>query len=78
MISGWWAERATSERLAGLRREAEHQRLLRLGHRGGKARRLRLFRWHGGVVRIRAARIRLQHRSPWLGPEVLTQRGDRS
>ena len=36
MIPGWWTEHAVSERLAELRREAEHQRLVRWGRRGAK------------------------------------------
>jgi hypothetical protein len=77
MIPGWWTEHAVSERLAELRREAEHQRLVRWGRRGGKARRLGSVHWNGWVARIRATRIRLQYRSPWPGSESLTQRADR-
>jgi hypothetical protein len=54
MIPGWWTKLVVSERIADLRREAKHQRL------------------------VRPARIRLQHRSPWPGLELRTQRGDRS
>ena len=49
MIPGWWTEHAVSERLAELRREAEHQRLVRWGRRGGKARRLGSVHWNGWV-----------------------------
>ena len=33
---------------------------------------------HGWVGGIRAASIQLQRRSSWPGPELLSQRGDRS
>ena len=78
MIPGWWTELAVSQRLADLRHEAAHRLLLRSGRRGGKARRPESVHGQGRAGRIRAARIRLQHRPPWPGPAVLTQRGDRS
>jgi hypothetical protein len=77
MIPGWWTEHAVSERSAELRREAEYQRLVRWGRRGGKARRFGSVQWNGWVARIRTTRIRLQHRTAWPGPESLTQRADR-
>jgi hypothetical protein len=77
MIPGWWTGHAVSERSAALRREAEHQRLVRWGRRGGNARRLGSVHWDGRVARIRATWIRLQHRTAWPGPESLTERADR-
>lgn len=76
MIPGGWTELAVSQRLAELRHEADHQLLLKSGRRGGRARRLESIHGQGGAVRIRAARVRLQHRPP--GPAFLTQRGDRA
>jgi hypothetical protein len=43
MIPGWLTELAVSQRIADLRREAEHRRLLRSGRHGGKPRRLGWF-----------------------------------
>ena len=65
MTPGIWIESTVSERIANLRREAEQ------GHGGP-------VRWPGWVGRIRGAGIQLQWRPSWLGPESLTQRGDRS
>jgi hypothetical protein len=78
MTPGWWTELAVRQRIADLRREAAHERLLRSGRHGSKARRGGPVRWSGWAGRIRAAGIQLQRRSSWPGPESLTQRGDRS
>ena len=75
MIAGSWTELAVGERMADLRREDEHRRLIRSGRRGGKPRRLGWVRWRGWVGRIRAARIRREPRSPWRDPELLTRPG---
>jgi hypothetical protein len=78
MTSGVWTEAAVSERIATLRREAEHQRLIRTGRDGGAARRVGSGRWPGWVGRIRAARLRRQPRPLWRDPEFLARPGDRS
>jgi hypothetical protein len=77
MIPRWWTEHAVTERLAELRRQVDHRRLVRWGRRGGKARRLGSVHWNGWGARIRATWIRLQYRSPWPDSESLTQRADR-
>jgi hypothetical protein len=77
MIPGWWTEHAVSERLAELRRQVDHQPLVRWGvvgaKRGVSGRCIGMVGW----PRIRATRIRLRYRSPWPGSESLTQRADR-
>jgi hypothetical protein len=78
MTPGILIESTVSERMANLRRAAAHERLIRSGRHGGKARHGGSVLWHGWVGRIRAGRIRLRRRSSWLGPEFVTQRGDRS
>jgi hypothetical protein len=78
MIPGWWTELAVRQRIADLRREAEHRRLLRSVRHSGKPRRLGWVGWHGRVGRTRAARVRSQQRSTWPDPQFLTQGGDRS
>jgi hypothetical protein len=78
MTPGWWTELAVRQRIADLRREAAHERLLRSVRHGSQARHGGWVHRHGWVGRIRAASIRLQRRSSLPGPELLTQRGDRS
>jgi hypothetical protein len=78
MAPGIWTASIARARIEDLRREAEHERLIRWLRHGSKARHGGWVHRHGWVGDIGAARLRRQPGSSRPGPEFLTQRGERS